>query len=69
MYRFHIATHSWEWLKCGPTPRAGHAGDQTEDFWIIFGGAGQSGKFNDVLAYQFDTNEWTTLHPGRVKQL
>ena len=46
------------------TPLAGHAGDRTHDLWVIFGGAGNSEKFNDVLAYEFKTNKWKTLHSG-----
>ena len=46
-------------------PRAGHAGDRTHDLWVIFGGAGNSEKFNDVLAYEFKTNKWKTLHSGK----
>ena len=64
LYRFHLASRSWEWLACGPSPRAGHAGDRTHDLWVIFGGAGNSEKFNDVLAYEFKTNKWKTLHSG-----
>ena len=48
-------------------PRAGHAGDRTHDLWVIFGGAGNSEKFNDVLAYEFKTNKWKTLHSGKDK--
>ena len=40
-------------------------GDRTHDLWVIFGGAGNSEKFNDVIAYEFKTNKWKTLHSGK----
>ena len=33
LHRFHLASRTWEWLACGPSPRAGHQGVSTRRYW------------------------------------
>lgn len=62
---FDLTTKSWLAMKnCPGHPRAGHAGVILENHWIIFGGRGLKGRFNDVLSFNFVTMNWSILHPG-----
>ena len=62
--RFDFKTLKWEFLKSGPSPRAGHTGDVWNNLWIIFGGCGSSGRLNDVHAFDFQTLTWHCLDQG-----
>ena len=61
--RLNVSENKWEYLKPNQ-PRAGPAGDKNGDLWIIFGGCGPHGRMNDILAFNFESLTWTTLHHG-----